>query len=67
MRAVFPVHLNGLCCDMVALAAIAKTHNLAVIEDACHALGGVQHDEKGQEFPLEPVNFLPLVVFHFTP
>jgi UDP-4-amino-4,6-dideoxy-N-acetyl-beta-L-altrosamine transaminase len=38
-RAVFPVHLNGQLCDMPAIEAIALRHGLAIVEDACHALG----------------------------
>ena len=38
-KAVFPVHLNGGCVDMAAVAAIARREGLAVVEDACHALG----------------------------
>jgi len=41
-RAVFPVHLNGPSCDMAALAEIARSWGLWVVEDACHALGGRQ-------------------------
>jgi len=40
VRAVLPVHMNGQPCDMPALAAIAATHGLEIIEDSCHALGG---------------------------
>ncbi|HTL29900.1 MAG TPA: DegT/DnrJ/EryC1/StrS family aminotransferase, partial [Tepidisphaeraceae bacterium] len=39
-RAIIPVHLGGLMCDMDAIMAIAKKHNLTVIEDAAHAHGG---------------------------
>jgi UDP-4-amino-4,6-dideoxy-N-acetyl-beta-L-altrosamine transaminase len=39
VRAVFPVHLNGQCVDIVALRA-ALAPEIAIIEDACHALGG---------------------------
>jgi UDP-4-amino-4,6-dideoxy-N-acetyl-beta-L-altrosamine transaminase len=39
LRAVLPVHVNGHCADMVAIRAIADKNSLAVIEDACHALG----------------------------
>ena len=38
-RVVVAVHLNGQCCDMPALAALARSHSLVVVEDACHALG----------------------------
>ncbi|MGA8073409.1 MAG: DegT/DnrJ/EryC1/StrS family aminotransferase [Candidatus Acidiferrales bacterium] len=37
-RAVIPVHLGGLPCDMDAIRAIACRHSLHVIEDAAHAL-----------------------------
>lgn len=37
-RAIMPVHYGGLACDMAAIFAIAKKHNLRVIEDAAHAL-----------------------------
>ena len=38
-KAILPVHLYGYMCDMKAIGAIAKKHNLAVIEDACQAVG----------------------------
>lgn len=38
-KAIMPVHLFGQCVDMDALMAIAKKHNLAVIEDAAQAIG----------------------------
>jgi UDP-4-amino-4,6-dideoxy-N-acetyl-beta-L-altrosamine transaminase len=37
--ALLPVHFAGHACDMPVLRAIADRHGLAVIEDACHALG----------------------------
>jgi len=40
-RAVIPVHLGGLPCDMDAIRAIACRHSLHVIEDAAHALPAV--------------------------
>jgi dTDP-4-amino-4,6-dideoxygalactose transaminase len=36
-RAILPVHIYGIPCDMDPINAIAKKHNLAVIEDACQA------------------------------
>ncbi|RAU22883.1 UDP-4-amino-4,6-dideoxy-N-acetyl-beta-L-altrosamine transaminase [Paramagnetospirillum kuznetsovii] len=41
-KAVFPVHLNGQCVAMKALSEAARRHGLAVVEDACHALGSRQ-------------------------
>lgn len=39
-KAIIPVHFAGQACDMDAIMAIAKKHNLKVIEDAAHAHGG---------------------------
>ena len=39
-RAVAPVHMWGLPCDMDAIARIARRRKLLVIEDACQAVGG---------------------------
>ena len=36
-RAVMPVHIYGMPCDMDPIVAIANKHRLAVIEDACQA------------------------------
>ena len=36
-KAVIVMHYGGFPCDMDAISAIAKKHNLAVVEDACHA------------------------------
>lgn len=38
-RAIIPVHLAGLPCDMNAIWALARRHHLFVIEDAAHAAG----------------------------
>lgn len=38
-RAIIAVHLHGLPCNMDKINAIAKKHNLAVIEDCCQAHG----------------------------
>lgn len=45
-RAIMAVHLYGHPCDMAALAAICKEHNLYLIEDCAEAFGtyfNVQH------------------------
>lgn len=39
-RAVIPVHMWGLSCDMDAMMRVAQKHKLLVIEDACQAVGG---------------------------
>src|SRR5882724_4429425 len=44
VRALVPVHLFGLCCEMDALREIAQRYRLVLIEDAAQAIGA--------EFPL---------------
>lgn len=38
-RAIMPVHLAGLPCDMSALWSVAREYDLLVVEDAAHAIG----------------------------
>lgn len=45
-RAIIVVHLHGLAVDMDAVMAIAKKHNLMVIEDACQAHGATFRGKK---------------------
>jgi dTDP-4-amino-4,6-dideoxygalactose transaminase len=39
-KAILPVHMVGRVCDLAALTTIAKRHKLAIVEDACQAVGG---------------------------
>ena len=39
-KAVIPVHIQGLPCNMDAIMEIAKKHNVYVLEDTCQADGG---------------------------
>jgi dTDP-4-amino-4,6-dideoxygalactose transaminase len=39
-KGIVPVHLYGLCADMPAIAAIAKKHNLWVVEDNAQGIDG---------------------------
>ena len=45
-RAIVPVHIYGMPCDMDPINAIAKKHNLAVVEDACQAWLGEYNGRK---------------------
>jgi dTDP-4-amino-4,6-dideoxygalactose transaminase len=38
-KAIIPVHMLNLVCDMDAITAIAKEYRLKIIEDACQAVG----------------------------
>ncbi len=39
-KVILPVHMMGYPCDMDRIMAIAKKHNLYVLEDACQGNGG---------------------------
>jgi dTDP-4-amino-4,6-dideoxygalactose transaminase len=42
-KAIIPVHLAGLPCEMEAIWELAREHRLHVIEDAAHAVGARYH------------------------
>ncbi|GAB2518388.1 DegT/DnrJ/EryC1/StrS family aminotransferase [Spirosoma aerophilum] len=47
-KAIIPVHILGLPANMPQILAIAKKHNLVVIEDACQAhLAEIDHQKVG--------------------
>jgi dTDP-4-amino-4,6-dideoxygalactose transaminase len=45
-KAIMPVHWGGQSCDMDRIMAIAKKHNLRVIEDSCQAMLGEYKGKK---------------------
>ena len=45
-RAIMPVHYGGHPCDMDRIAAIARQHDLLVVEDAAHAIGAEYRGKK---------------------
>ncbi len=40
-KAIVPVHLFGQSCDMAPIQALAKKHNLFVVEDNAQAIGAI--------------------------
>jgi dTDP-4-amino-4,6-dideoxygalactose transaminase len=64
-RALLPVHWAGCSPDMPAIVDIARRHNLAVVEDACPAVGAKVNGRSAGTFgkvngfsmhPLKPLN-----------
>ena len=45
-KALMPIHIMGQPCDMDSILALAKKHNLYVIEDACQAHLGEYRGKK---------------------
>src|SRR6185312_7163870 len=45
-KAIVPVHLFGQCAEMSEIMALAKEHNLYVIEDAAQAIGAEYNGAK---------------------
>jgi UDP-2-acetamido-2-deoxy-ribo-hexuluronate aminotransferase len=48
-KAIVPVHLFGQNADMEAILALAKEHNLFVLEDACQSIGSVYTFSDGRQ------------------
>lgn len=44
-KAIIPVHIGGLPAEMDRITAVARQHNLAVIEDAAHAFPACYHGQ----------------------
>ena len=49
-KAIMPVHIFGLMCDMEKITGIAKKHNLFIIEDAAEAHGAEVNGKKAGSF-----------------
>jgi dTDP-4-amino-4,6-dideoxygalactose transaminase len=45
-RGIIPVHFAGRPCDMDQILAVARRHDLVVIEDAAHAIESSYHGRK---------------------
>ena len=72
-RVIVPVHYAGVACDMDAIMAVAKKHNLLVVEDAAQAIDSYYVKELVNEGvselvrkPLGGIGHLAAFSFHET-
>jgi len=49
-KAIMPIHLFGLSCNMEALTALAQKHHLVIIEDACQSHGALFKNKRVGSF-----------------
>jgi perosamine synthetase len=49
-RAILPVHVFGLPCDMDAIGRLAGHHGLTIIEDSCEAIGASSRGRRAGSF-----------------
>jgi UDP-4-amino-4,6-dideoxy-N-acetyl-beta-L-altrosamine transaminase len=61
-KVIVPVHMCGLSCDMETIAAFSRQYGFLVIEDACHAIGGVYQRES-----IGSCRYSDITVFSFHP
>lgn len=65
-KAIVAVHYAGVACNMEMLSAIAKTHNIYLIEDAAQAIDAKFKWSDGKESFLGSIGELSAVSFHET-
>ncbi len=61
-KAIIPVHLAGLSCNMREIAMLSKEFGFKVIEDASHCIGGAYKGKK-----IGSCEYSDLCVFSFHP
>jgi dTDP-4-amino-4,6-dideoxygalactose transaminase len=67
VRAVFPVHLNGQVAAPAAIAAFAHARQLAVVDDAAHALGTTYDCGAGAAITVGGTSHSDMTTFSFHP
>lgn len=58
-EAIMPVHYAGQTCDMDRIQAIARKHNLAIIEDCAETIGGTFKNKVAGSFGPGCFSFFP--------
>jgi dTDP-4-amino-4,6-dideoxygalactose transaminase len=65
-KAIVAVHYAGVACNMEVLSAIAKTHNIYLIEDAAQAIDAKFKWSDGTQTSLGSIGELSALSFHET-
>lgn len=65
-KAIVPVHYAGVACDMDIIMALAKKHNLFVVEDAAQAIDSYYTGKDRIKKPLGSIGHLAAFSFHET-
>jgi UDP-4-amino-4,6-dideoxy-N-acetyl-beta-L-altrosamine transaminase/dTDP-4-dehydrorhamnose reductase len=63
IKAIFPVHFGGLPCNMERIKQLADKYNLAIVEDAAHALGATYANDS----KVGNCQFSDMTIFSFHP
>ncbi len=66
-RALFNVHFAGQCEDVEAIARIARTAGLSIVDDACHAIGTEYRTASGAWYKIGSNAHADLTCFSFHP
>lgn len=64
-RAIIPVHVAGLPCDMYRIWTVARKHGIHVIEDAAHAAGALYEGRPIGSGPVGAATASDAVAFSF--
>ncbi|WP_440903918.1 UDP-4-amino-4,6-dideoxy-N-acetyl-beta-L-altrosamine transaminase [Catenovulum sp. SX2] len=63
-KALILVHFAGFSCDMQVISDLCQQYNVKIIEDACHALGGLYLADKSK---IGHCKYADFVIFSFHP
>lgn len=66
-KGIIPVDFAGLPVDLEEFKVLANTHDLWIIEDACHAPGGYFTDSENKIQKCGSANYSDVSVFSFHP
>ncbi|WP_420349338.1 UDP-4-amino-4,6-dideoxy-N-acetyl-beta-L-altrosamine transaminase [Pelagibius sp.] len=67
VKAAFPVHLAGQCGDLAAIRDLAHRHDVAVIDDAAHAIGSRYRLRSGETGTIGDGRLSRMTTFSFHP